>query len=212
MDILHVSALEPKLSHLAGGTLISIEYGHIQQYIDNEDAYFSIRLPHKSIDKVFCSYKYAEGFGNKVREMITTPIRSEKYGYSIRVNETRKLPYEITRKGAFHRQKLRKAVVTVSMNENYEINDANCYQIRRLEEDLYRDFVPEGFCCDDVISYQWKDSVRGGWLHGQFNFYLNISHSSISIASLIAYLCLLYFINSTSGLLTSLYQYLISLL
>ena len=79
----------------------------------------------------------------------------------------------------------------MSVDENYEINDANCFQIRRLEEDLYRDFVPSGFDCDNVITYQWKESRKEDGLRGKFNFYLNIKREAISAASMVVYMLLL---------------------
>ena len=191
VDIVHLSKLEPTLDKLSDGTLITVNYGHIQSYIDNEEGYFSFRLPHKSLDRVFSTYKSAGSFLTRLRDLITTPIQSEKYGYSIRVNEARNLPPEINKIGAFHRQKLKKAVVTVSVSEDYEINDANCFQIRRLEEELYRDFVPQGFSCDDVITYQWKESRKEDVLHGKFNSYLNIKRDAVSAASMVIYMILL---------------------
>jgi hypothetical protein len=191
VDIVHLSKLEPTLDKLSDGTLITVNYGHIQSYIDNEEGYFSFRLPHKSLDRVFSTYKSAGSFLVRLRDLITSPIQSEKYGYSIRVNEARHLPSEVNKIGAFHRQKLKKAVVTVSVNENYEINDANCFQIRRLEEGLYRDFVPSGFVCDDVITYQWKESRKEEGLRGKFNFYLNIKREAVSAASMVIYMILL---------------------
>ena len=191
IDIIHLSKLSPVFKDVSSGTIIVIDYDSIKDYIDNAEGYFSFRLPHKSLDQVFGTYKSAGSFLIRLRDLITTPIQSEKYGYSIRVNETRNLPSEINRLGAFHRQKLRKAVVTVSVSEEYEINDANCFQIRRLEEGLYRNFVPGEFSCDEVIMYQWKDSIKEEGFRGKFNFYLNIKRESISVASMIFYMILL---------------------
>ena len=191
VDILHLSKLTPILKDMSGGTLICLNYEPIKEFIDNEDGYFSFRLPHKSLDNVFGTYKSAGSFFARLRDRITTPIQSEKYGYSIRVNESRHLPPEINKLGAFHRQKLKKAVVTVSVSEEYEINDANCFQIRRLEEELYQDFVPSEFSCDDVITYQWKESRKEDGLRGKFNFYLNIKREVISAASMVIYMILL---------------------
>ena len=160
VDIVHISTLDYQVEQLADGTLIGIDLCILQPFLDNDEGYFIWRMPHKSLDEIF---RPCVNMGNalaRLRDLITTPVVSEKYGYSVRVNESRLLPEEITRIGAFHRQKLKKAVVTVSVSENYEINDANCFQIRRLEEGLYRDFVPSGFVCDDVITYQWKESRK----------------------------------------------------
>ena len=211
VDIVHISKLEVQLNNLSSGTILTVNYNDIQPYIDNNEGYFSFRLPHKSIDKVFSTYKSAGSFFERLRELITTPILSEKYGYSIRVNESRNLPSEINKKGGFHRQKLKKTVVTVSVNEDYEINDANCFQIRRLEEDLYRNFVPKGFVCDGVITYQWKESIKEKGLRGKFNFYLNISRNAVSSASMVVYMILIIVVGSLSDFFTDFIHWIISL-
>ena len=211
VDIVHLSKLQPTLTYTTNGTMIVVNYDHIKGYIDNEEGYLSFRMPHKSLDMVFGTYKSAGSFLVRLRDLITTPIQSEKYGYSIRVNESRHLPPEINKIGAFHRQKLKKAVVTVSVNEDYEINDANCFQIRRLEEDLYRDFVPRDFVCDDVITYQWKESRKEEWLRGKFNFYLNIKRDAVSAASMVVYMILLVIMGSFGNFFAEFVHWLIDL-
>ena len=210
VDIIHISKLDVQLNDLANGTLLTVDYSNIQQYIDNTEGYFSFRLPHKSLDRVFRTYKSARSFLTRAREVITTPIVSEKYGYSIRVNETRNLPGEINKKGAFHRQKLKKAVVSVSVSENYEINDSNCFQIRRLEEDLYHDFVPKDFDCDGVITYQWKEVRKEENLRGKFSFYLNIASNSVSAASMIVYMILLLIVGAGGNFCADLIRWLVT--
>ena len=130
----------------------------------------------------------------RLRDLITTPVVSQKYGYSIRINESRLLPEEITRIGMFHRQKLKKAVITLSVDENYELNDAGCYRIRRLEENLYRNYLPKDYQCDDVITYQWNQSRENNY-QGQFNFYYSITRDSVSKGSMLLYMILLFAIG-----------------
>jgi hypothetical protein len=191
VDIVHISTLEYQADRLADGTLISVDLGALQQFLDNDEAYFIWRMPHKSLDEIF---KPRVNMGNalaRLRDLITTPVVSEKYGYSIRVNESRLLPEEITRIGAFHRQKLKKAVITLSIDENYELNDSGCYRIHRLEENLYEDYLPKEYNREDVITYQWKESRKEDVLHGKFNFYLNIKREAVSAASMVIYMILL---------------------
>ena len=126
----------------------------------------------------------------RLRDLITSPVIAEKYGYSIRINEARLLPNEINNIGAFHRQKLKKAVITISVNEQYELNDANCYRIHRLEENLYKEFLPKDYKKENVIMYQWNQN-RDYNLKGHFNFYHNIAKNSISRASMSVYLVLI---------------------
>lgn len=205
VDIVHISTLEYQADRLADGTLISVDLGALQQFLDNDEAYFIWRMPHKSLDEIF---KPRVNMGNalaRLRDLITTPVVSEKYGYSIRVNESRLLPEEITRIGAFHRQKLKKAVITLSIDENYELNDSGCYRTHRLEENLYEDYLPKDYNREDVITYQWNQS-REDNLQGQFNFYYTISKNSVSRGSMLLYIILLLTIGIFGDLLSELVQ------
>ena len=205
VDIVHISTLEYQADQLADGTLISVDLGALQQFLDNDEAYFIWRMPHKSLDEIF---KPRVNMGNalaRLRDLITTPVVSEKYGYSIRVNESRLLPEEITRIGAFHRQKLKKAVITLSIDENYELNDSGCYRTHRLEENLYEDYLPKDYNREDVITYQWNQN-REYNLQGQFNFYYTISKNSVSRGSMLLYIILLLTIGIFGDLLSGLVQ------
>jgi hypothetical protein len=190
VDIIHISTLDYQISALSDGTLIDIDLKSIQPYIDNDEAYFAWRMPHKSLDKLFKSRVGAGNWATQIRDLITSPMLSEKHGYSVRINEPRLLPEEITRVGSFHRQKLKKAVITISISEDYDINDDGCYRIRHLEEELYKGYIPQNYDTDDVISYQWLQN-RESNLQGQFNFYYNITKDTISGASMTVYMILL---------------------
>ena len=190
VDVVHISTLDYQLSQLSSGTLLYVDLDALQPFIDNDEAYFVWRMPHKSLDEVFKAKVNVESVVNRFVDLITTPVVSEKYGYSIRINEARLLPEQIVRSGAFHRQKLKKAVVTISVDESYDLNDSNCYRIRRFEENLYNEYVPKDYNCDDVINYQWHQT-REYNLQGQFNFYYNITKESINSRSMSLYMVLL---------------------
>ena len=211
VDIVHISTLDYQAEPLAGGTLIGVNLEKIQAFLDNDEAYFIWRMPHKSLDEVFKSRVNVGSAMSRLRDLITTPVVSEKYGYSIRINESRLLPEEITRIGAFHRQKLKKAVIILSIDESYELNDAGCYRIRRLEERLYEEYLPSGYKCEDVITYQWQQN-REYNLQGQFNFYYSIAKNSISRASMFLYMVLLMVLGLLGDLLAELVLHLISAL
>ena len=202
VDIVHISTLDYQIELLADGALISVDLDELQPFLDNDEAYFIWRMPHKSINEIF---KPRVNMGNalaRLRDLITTPVVSEKYGYSVRVNESRLLPEEITRIGAFHRQKLKKAVISISINENYELNDSGCYRIHRLEEELYEDYLPKDYSIDDVITYQWHQN-REDNLQGQFNFYYNITKDSVSKGSMSLYMMLLLLIGLFGDLMAN---------
>ena len=202
IDIVHLSTFNYQAERLADGTLISVDFGVLQQFLDNDEAYFIWRMPHKSLNEIF---KPRVNMGNalaRLRDLITTPVVSEKYGYSIRINESRLLPEEITRIGTFHRQKLKKAVISISIDENYELNDSGCYRIHRLEEDLYDGYLPKNYKLEDIITYQWHQN-REHNLQGQFNFYYQVTKDSISKGSMFLYMLLLTVIGVFGNLIAS---------
>ena len=210
VDIMHISEIGYEASSLSDGTLISVNFGHLQSFIDNDEAYFVWRMPHKSLDEVFKGRVDVGNVLNRLRDLITTPVVSEKYGYSVRINESRLLPEEITRIGAFHRQKLKKAVITISLDEGYEINDSNCYRIRRLEDNLYTRYLPK-HNKNNVITYQWNQT-RDDNFHGQFNFYYNITKDSVNGGSMTLYMILLLIIAVVGEMLADLVGILINLI
>ena len=82
------------------------------------------------------------------------------------------------------------SILNYSVGEDYDINDEGCYRIRHLEDELYREYIPNKYKTDDVISYQWHQN-RDTNLQGQFNFYYNITKNSISGGSMTVYMILL---------------------
>ena len=211
VDIVHISTLDYKIEALSEGTLISIDLEKLQPYLDNDEVYFVWRMPHKSLDEVFRSRVDVRNALERIKDLITTPVVSEKYGYSIRINESRLLPQEITRIGVFHRQKLNKAVTTISISEDYELNDAGCYRIRRLEKNLYKDYLPKEYLEDDIITYQWNQNRENNF-QGQFNFYYSITREAISKGSMFAYLILLLTVSIFANFLFTFFYNLFALL
>ena len=199
VDIVHLSALDYTVNPVSKGALLKVPYNELFKYLDNDEAYFMFRVPHKSISEVFRQRTKVGSFFNKARDLLMSPIVSESYGYSVRINEARLLPKEINSIGAFHRQKLKKAVITISIADDYEISDMSCYRIRRLEKELYEKFLPSGFDGEDAVTYQWQQT-REENLKGHFNFYLNISRNAISKGSLVLYLIIIIFLDVAGGM------------
>ena len=210
VDIVHISTTSFDVEAISNGTLIRVGLQELQPHLDNDEGYFIWRMPHKSLDTIFKPCVDVENAMERLRDLITTPVVSEKYGYSIRINESRLLPEEITRIGMFHRQKLSKAVITLSVDEKYELNDSNCYRIRRLEENLYRNYLPKDYQYDDVITYQWNQS-RENNLQGQFNFYYSITKNSVSRGSMFLYMILLLAVGVIGDFISEAVQALIGL-
>ena len=202
VDIVHISTIDCPIKAMADGALMCINFEELRPFLDNDEAYFIWRMPHKSLNEIFKPRVSVGSMLERLRDLLTTPVIFEKYGYSIRVNESRLLPEEITRIGAFHRQKLKKAVITLSIDEKYEVNDSGCYRIHRLEENLYERYLPEDYDREDVITYQWHQS-REENLQGQFNFYYTITKESVSRGSMFVYMLLLMTLGVLGNLIAS---------
>ena len=200
VDLVHISCTGFTLQPLAIGTLMTIPFDTLLDYLDNDEAYFRFRMPHKSLDELFKKQVDVKDAVTRLRDLLTSPVLSEKYACSVRVNEARLLPDEINQISAFHRQKLEKAVVTLSLQEDYQVNDSNCYRIHRLEQELYGDYAPEGFHSDDIITYEWVESRERNF-HGHFNFYFGISRETISKSSMFLYMILLFLVGFTGDAL-----------
>jgi hypothetical protein len=165
-------------------------------------------MPHKSLDETFHKRINVKSLLSRLQDLITTPVVSEKYNYSIRINEARRLPDEITRISAFRRQKLNKAVITLSIDEDYELNDSGCSRIRRLEENLYQGYLPKKCKCSDLVTYQWEQE-REENAQGHFTFFYNIKRDSISRGSMFLYVVLLFTIAVMGEFLADLVKLLI---
>ena len=126
--------------------------------------------------------------------MIQSPIISKKYGYSIRINEARLLPPEINEIEGLLEQRIKKALVTISLSDEYDMNDSTCYRIRRLEAELNRNYAPAGYDCSDVITYQWVEE-RDFNLKAHYNFYFTMEHNKISKSSVFFYLLIVLMIG-----------------
>jgi hypothetical protein len=211
VDLVHLSSIEYSLRPLSGGTLMTVPLVGLMDWLDNDEAYFVWRMPHKTLDEIFRPHVNVGNVLERLRDLLTTPVVSEKYGYSIRINESRLLPEEITRIGGFHRQKLKKAVITLSIDENYELNDSGCYRIRRLEENLYQAYLPADYHKEDVITYHWNQN-RDDNFQGQFNFYYSITRDSVSKGSMLLYMILLLVVGIISDAISNAVQALFALL
>ena len=200
VDLVHLSTTDYTVKPLSNGTLMTISIDGLAEYLDNDEAYFIFRLPHKNLDELFRPQIDVQNAVTRLRDLLTSPVVSEKYTCSVRVNEARLLPDEINRIGVFHRQKLNKAVITLSLQEDYQVNDSNCYRIHRLEKDLYGNYLPEGCGGDEMITYEWNES-RERNLYGHFNFYFGISRDAISKSSMLLYMILLFVVSLMGNVL-----------
>ena len=199
------------LKQVSYGTVITVDFEFIKECITSNEAYLIFRIPHKTLDKIFAASIDVMGVIDKINSLIQSPILSERYGYSIRINEARLLPPEINEIEALHEQRIRKALVTISLGEEYEMNDSTCYRIRRLEAELNRNYAPEGYDCSDAITYQWVEE-RDSNLKAHYNFYFTMEHNEVSRLSMFVYLFIVLLIGALGGAIYDLFKLMLGLL
>ena len=193
------------------GTVITINFEFIKDFVISDEAYLIFRIPHKTLDKVFAPTIDVGSTFDKINSLIQSPIISEKYGYSIRINEARLLPPEINEIEELQEQRIRKALVTISIGDEYEMNDSTCYRIRRLEAELNKNYAPEGYDCLDAITYQWVEE-RDSNMKSHYNFYFTMEHNEISKLSIFFYIVIVLIIGVTDGIIYDLVKLLLGLL
>lgn len=191
------------------GTVITINFEYIWDCITSDVAYMIFRIPHKTLDAIFAPSIDVAGVSDKISSIIQSPIILEKYGYSIRINEARLLPSEINDSQVLHEQKIRKVLVTISLSDDYDMDDSACYRIRRLEEELHRNYAPEGYDCRDAITYQWVEE-RDLDMQAHYNFYFSMGYSSISKVSMLMYLLIVSLCSAFGSAMYDLFKFLFS--
>ena len=199
-----------KVKKVSYGTVITVDFEFIKTFITSNEAYLIFRIPHKTLDKVFAPSIDVGSVFDRINSLIQSPMISEKYGYSIRINEARLLPPEINEIEVLQEQRIRKALVTISLGDEYEMNDSTCYRIRRLEADLNRGYAPEGYDCSNAITYQWVEE-RDSNMKAHYNFYFTMEHNEISKTSMLIYLLVVFFCSAFGSALYDLIKFLISL-
>ena len=192
------------------GTIITVDFEFIKDCITSDEAYLIFRIPHKTLDKIFTPAIDVGSIFHRINSLIQSPMISEKYGYSIRINEARLLPPEINEIKALHEQRIRKALVTISLSDEYEMNDSTCYRIRRLEAELNRNYAPEGYDCSSAITYHWVEE-RDSNMKAHYNFYFTMEHNKISQISMLVYLFMVLLTGALGGALYDLIKFIISL-
>ena len=193
------------------GTVITVDFEFIKDCITSDEAYLIFRIPHKTLDKIFAPQIDVGSMFDRINSLIQSPMISEKYGYSIRINEARLLPPEINEIKDLQEQRIRKALVTISLGDEYEMNDSTCYRIRRLEAELNRGYAPEGYDCLDAITYQWVEE-RDSNMKAHYNFYFTMEHNEISKMSMFVYLFMVLLIGALGGAIYDLFKLIIGLI
>ena len=199
-----------EIKKVAHGTVITFDFEFIKDCITSDEAYLIFRIPHKTLDEIFAPTIDVRGLLDKINLLIQSPILSEKYGYSIRINEARLLPPEINAIETLSEQRIRKALVTISLGDEYEMNESACYRIRRLEAELNRNYAPQGYDCSDAITYQWIEE-RDFNMKAHYSFYFTMECNKISKLSMFIYLFMVLLTGALGGGIYDLFKLLFGL-
>ena len=193
------------------GTVITVNLEFIKDCITSDEAYIIFRIPHKTLDKIFAPSIDVKSVFDKIYSLIQSPIISEKYGYSIRINEARLLPHEINKIEVLQQQRIRKALVTIALDDEYEMNENSCYRIRRLEAELNRNYAPDSYECDHAITYHWVEE-RDHNMKAHYNFYFTLVHNRVSKISMILYLLIVFCCGALGSAIYDLFKFIFGLL
>jgi hypothetical protein len=200
-----------KVKKVSYGTVITVDFEFIKDCITSDEAYMIFRIPHKTLDKVFAPVIDMGSMFDRINSLIQSPMISEKYGYSIRINEARLLPPEINEIEELQGQRIRKALVTISLGDEYEMNDSTCYRIRRLEAELNHSYAPAGYDCTDAITYQWIEE-RDSNMKSHYNFYFTMEHNEISKMSMFVYLFMVLLTGALGGAIYDVFKLIFGLM
>ena len=200
-----------EVKRVSYGTVITVDFEFIKNFITSDEAYLIFRIPHKTLDEIFAPTIDVGSMFDRINSLIQSPMISEKYGYSIRINEARLLPSEINEIEDLQEQRIRKALVTISLGDEYEMNDSTCYRIRRLEAELNRGYAPFGYDCLDAITYQWVEE-RDSNMKAHYNFYFTMEHNEISKMSMFVYLFMVLLMGALGGAIYDLFKLMFGLM
>lgn len=175
-NIINLSATQNKIKKMNNGTLLIIDFTDIVSLLVHEESYIRFRIPHKTLSTFFKTKKYNYKF------QFESPVMTQRYNYVIKLNEVRSLPFEIRSIFPTSEQTVKKVITTVSVNEEYVVDDSFCYKTRHLETDLYENYVPHSFQCTNVIVYQWLVENKE-----HYNFNIKMDYSAIMPGSFFLY-------------------------
>ncbi len=215
VSLVNISGEFMSLKSAEYGTVITFDFEYIKEYITANEAYMIFRIPHKTLDDIFKFQEDVKSIFQKVVELIQSPVISEKFGYSLRINEARRIPDELNEIETLHTQRIKKALVTITISEDYELNDSGCYRIRRLEDDLLKKYMPTAYPAEDAIVYQWTEEKPED-KKSHYNFYFTIARNAVNSKSMVIYFVLLALMgmlgNKINELINLIFKLIVSLI
>lgn len=172
---------------------IELSFDDAITLLDVPETYIRFRIPHNSLNK-HCNLS-----NSNYKTIFESPIITDKLRYTIKMNELRSLP-PILASYINEYQKINKVIFSLFAGQKYEIDDSNCYKIRHLEEDLYKNYVPKNFNSPDAIAYQWLSDNKK-----HYNFFIKIEIKKLSYISILLYISLVILLSFLGNILWNLF-------
>lgn len=194
--IIFLSLLNYSLRTCENGTLISFSFDKVHTHFKDCNCYIRFRIPHKSLDRIYTSKKHDYKFS------LNSPIITDVYQHTIRINEFRSLPIEVRQMLSTGEEPIIKAHFFLSSNDEIDINNNVCENIRPLENDLFEEYIPKTFKTQNALVYQW---VKKPSKYLSFSF--KCSTSKIQILSLSIYCIIVVFLAIVANILWELLKH-----
>lgn len=191
-NIIKLSFLNIKIKNIDAGTIVLFDFSEVKSKINRDEVYIRFRIPYKSLARLIDVEE------PDFESFFESPVIKCQYNCVFKLNEVRELPWEVRNISNISNQNIDKVVITISVNGKYDIDDNKCYKVRQLEGELYQDYVPKNFDCNNVISYSWRDELRK---HYNFNF--KISREFISKIGLLKYAVIVIVLSAIGSALWS---------
>ncbi len=184
--IYFLSLIDYSICNCENGTIISFSFDRLSSHIRNDNGYIRFRIPHKSLDEIFKYKKHDYKF------TFESPIITDYYYHTIRINEFRSLPLEVRHMLSTKKQtkSIKKVCFYLSANEKINIDDNYCENVRPLENDLFGTYIPKTFKDSNTLSYQW---IKRSNKYVTINF--KCSTNRIQLLSLFIYSFLVIFLS-----------------
>ena len=192
VDLLHVTADTIRLESVGGGSILTARIAENTADFTSDEIYMLIRLPHKNLNELFRAKPHTKLEKDSLKELITSPMVTQRFGYSLGLNEERILPKELSANLKIRAQNIEKSQLTLMIDEDYELNDGSCSRIRHSDGAAYAGYSPKDFEERNFVCYQWKQG-RAGEKKSHSNFYVTVQNSFISKKSVLVYGLILMF-------------------
>ena len=192
VDLLHFSPDTLRLERVADGTLLTARILEWKTEFQSDEIYVFFRLPHKSLNELFKAKPHTKLEKDSLKELITSPIVTQRFGYTLGVNEERILPQAILGNEKIRGQDIQRTQLTLIIDEDYEVNDGGCNRIRHSDGSAYAGYAPADFEKRNIVCYQWRQG-RAGEKKSHSSFFTVIQNSFISRKSVLVYGLILMF-------------------